>query len=313
MKTQLFKIVFFTTSLLLPGFGCQKEALDRDYSQVLTLPVTEINPTGATFSAEIISNSGKTIQKVGFLFSTDEEKMSRPDATGINIVPLDLAAGETNFSYRVTSGIGDNFVYFVRAFVQHEDITLYGPIVSFESKGSLPPEITSVLPLNAVEGDTVIIKGNNFTNYQKSDLAISTASPIHQNSYFTVLSSTATEIKAIMPNYLAVDETLKVFFVVVHYGIGSEPFLYKVPLPLLDSRETIEVSPGEIITLTGNYFSTIPSINKLRFLDVDCEILSASKTQLQFKIPSNVKSDASVTLSISNRILNLTGRLKLKK
>ena len=312
MKTQLFKIVFFTTSLLLPGFGCQKEALDRDYSQVLTLPVTEINPTGATFSAEIISNSGKTIQKVGFLFSTDEEKMSRPDATGINIVSFDLAAGESNFSYRVTNGIGINQVYYVRAFIQQEDVTFYGPIVSFESKGSPQPEITSVLPLNAVEGDTVIIKGNNFTDLPKSDLFV--AAGDSRNSVLKIISNQKNEIKAIFPEYLPSNQSSNIGIVAAFtYFLKSETFLYKVPLPLLDSRETIEVSPGEIITLTGNYFSTIPSINKLRFLDVDCEILSASKTQLQFKIPSNVKSDASVTLSMSNRILNLTGRLKLKK
>lgn len=129
-------IVFFF--LLLIGCADEQEILPREYPRLRTLAVTEISAEGATFNAEIFSNSEFEIVDHGFVWKDNRYYNIPPslDEAGTASEQLGPIDGFKNFYFRVEDRLLVNQEYYVRAFVVTKDFTVYGNVVSFKSMGS---------------------------------------------------------------------------------------------------------------------------------------------------------------------------------
>jgi hypothetical protein len=112
-------------------FSCsdKDEALARDYPRLNTLPVTNIQSTGALFHAEIISGERSQILQYGFTWN----EVVSPRIDRHEHIILQESLGNNTFSYEVGS-LQSNQIYFVRSFIKTEKLLIYGPVVSFKTK-----------------------------------------------------------------------------------------------------------------------------------------------------------------------------------
>lgn len=155
-------MVFFRWACLA-GFlftlaGCADESVQRDYPRVKTLEVTNITSEGALFAAEVYETGNGEISDHGFVWA-----LSQPAIDNDNKVYLGPFIGTGQFTAEVRSTLAEGVAYKVAAFVRSGEYTVYGNIVEFKSLGSLGPEITGFFPERALCGDTILIRGRNFS------------------------------------------------------------------------------------------------------------------------------------------------------
>lgn len=138
--------------------GCEDERVQRDYPMVRTLPVTNISDEGAVFNAEVFEPGNVEITEHGFTWSQDNPDVSQNDR-----IFLGTYTGTGKYSSEITTSLGSGLKYKVSAFIRAGDYTVYGNTVEFESLGSLGPVITGFSPERVLCGDTVLIRGKNFS------------------------------------------------------------------------------------------------------------------------------------------------------
>lgn len=142
-----------------------EDIVHRDYPVVVTNPVTAINKSGATLSAEIIYTTNDPILEHGFIWGDTQELVLTSDDSYFSKLGI-LTKNE--FAQTIHSTLVEGKTYKVRAYLQTSTKTIYGPIISFISKGSEGPKLFAVNPTIANVGDTVLISGSAFSR-NKSD------------------------------------------------------------------------------------------------------------------------------------------------
>ena len=151
-----------TTVLLILLFaifyGCRDaEVQPKEYPYLVTNEVTDINASGATFSAKIIRGTDNdVIVDYGFIWGSegkDDFKYSFAES----------ANAPDHFNIRIFTDLIEGKSYFCRAYVITKRYTVYGNSVSFISQGCLPPKITSFTPTSGPIGTQVIVYGENFS------------------------------------------------------------------------------------------------------------------------------------------------------
>lgn len=153
--------LLFTLILSFQLISCQKEIDNqRDYPRVKTLDVVNIDSTGATFRGEFISLGTSPVEKCGFVWGRTEN---------LNIGNHDYIEANYNdahmyFEARIVRSMEANKEYYVRSFAKANGKVIYGEVNSFISLGSEAPEIYEFEPRLAAWGDTIIIRGKNFSN-----------------------------------------------------------------------------------------------------------------------------------------------------
>jgi N-acetylneuraminic acid mutarotase len=154
MKTTFSSILF----LFLFSISCKKDAeiLPKFYPYVVTVePV--VYEGGVIFSAEILQPGDQEIEQYGFVWSDKGNPSASSDCK--------LFRGNVKkgiYSFTLTGGLIKGTQYTVRAYVVSGKIRVLGNPVSFESSGSLPPQITSFTPTSGPIGTPVVIEGKNF-------------------------------------------------------------------------------------------------------------------------------------------------------
>lgn len=135
--------------------SCTDEnGIERPYPDIMT-SVSDITVQGATFEAKVLNHSGPVSDK-GFIWYSDPQ-YSEKKSLGAGEVLDDL------FLLQVTSTLGANATYYVRAYVIVDGVTIYGNLVSFKSQGSAGPIISDFTPKTARVYDTVSIMGTGFS------------------------------------------------------------------------------------------------------------------------------------------------------
>lgn len=125
------KANFFLLQIILL-FGlttCQKdEFATRDYPRLNTL-ISEINVSGAKFSAEIISGDPSGIIEYGFIWSefSDSPRLDNND----NVDIQGPVTGKI-FSSNVQTLQNDK-TYHVRSFIKTSDLLIYGIVETFRT------------------------------------------------------------------------------------------------------------------------------------------------------------------------------------
>lgn len=190
MKEILRSMVAITLLGLLAKCN-QDEVTSRAYPRLRTLPVTEITPQGATFSANIPFRGSFEIKDYGFIWS---EKSSLSITNSERLI-IDGNLQTNSFSFVVDNALRRASTYYVRSFLRTDDYIVYGEVVSFLSAGSKNPFIESFSPSTGILLDTLTILGENFS---------SISNQVTFNELDAeVISSTDRSIQVLVPSLLA--------------------------------------------------------------------------------------------------------------
>lgn len=149
-------VIFIT--LILMFSGCEEEPVMRDYPRIRTQDVTNITSSGATFTGDIYQEGTIPITDHGFLWS-----VFRPGLGYSDMQSMGTFSGTGVFTADISTALKEGEVYRVCAYLKAGEYTVYGNEVTFTSQGSSGPVITGFEPAEVKLGDTITIKGWNFS------------------------------------------------------------------------------------------------------------------------------------------------------
>lgn len=171
----------------------EPEVTSRNYPRVSTLDVTNVSSVGARFNAEVIYLGDFEILSYGFVWSES-------DGPELGISEKKIFDGSNftvNFSADIKTTLSNGIRYYVRPFVMTNKYTVYGKTVSFYSKGSGFPTISSFTPTTGKVGDTIEISGTDFS-YRKGSMVVKFDSHVAD-----IVSTSDTLIHVVVPPTLS--------------------------------------------------------------------------------------------------------------
>ncbi|MFO7576040.1 MAG: type IX secretion system membrane protein PorP/SprF, partial [Bacteroidales bacterium] len=167
------------------------------------------------------------------------------------------------------------------------------------------PEITDFFPAEAYPGETITINGQNFD-------PVPTKNVVRFNDVITtVVSSTTTQLKVIVPYLEGIDCQLSV---TVGTLTGVAPGIIKVlviPGPEITDFFPAEVYPGQLVTINGNYFGTGITGNIVKFNNTNALIISSSFNQIQVLAPNLEGHDCQISVIAGNKTGVANGLIKI--
>ena len=154
----IMHLLAFYSGLFFILASCEDEPVQREYPRVRTLEVTNISENGATFVAEIYDDGNVAITEHGFVWA-----LSLPDIEYDNRILFGTFSGTGEFVADILTTLKEGVTYKVCAFAKAGEYTVYGNEVKFQSLGSQGPVISGFTPKTAWCGDTIFIRGKNFS------------------------------------------------------------------------------------------------------------------------------------------------------
>jgi len=232
--------------------SCEDEPVKRDYPRVKTLEVTNITEAGATFTGEVFEEGNQGITEHGFVWATRQ-----PDVEYSNKVLLGSFSSSGQFSAEVGSSLAEGITYQVAAFVISGEYTVYGEPVTFKSLGSEGPRITGFSPGRALCGDTITIRGRNFSWVRGSNVV-----KFNDAQGLVCDPVTDTLLKVIVPfSVTAVENAISVEITGNRSAYTGEPLI--VDLPEIVSCSPAEVHWGDTVEI---FFRNLRPVSNLQFL-----------------------------------------------
>lgn len=171
-----------------------EEVLEREYPRITTLDVTNITSDGAILQAAFKYRGDTEIIQYGFVWAEN----SIPVIQSGEKVIYEGNITDNQYTKELKSTLEANKLYNVRAFVQTNDIFVYGNQVSFTSLGSSTPDLTDFSPARSTLGDTIELYGQNFS-YVENTVKFN-------DTNATVIINTDTLLKVIVPDQLQTAE-----------------------------------------------------------------------------------------------------------
>lgn len=276
---------------------CQDEEItSRDYPRLFTHEVTQINPSGAVFTAEIHSGDLGQITEYGFVWDRNVKPQIMHHDKQIITSPLTKPTFGATAHAAMKSGV----FYFVRAYVKTDKYVVYGNAVSFKSLGSNSPVITGFTPKTGNWRDTIQITGIHF-RYMPGGTEVMLG-----DIRATVLASTDTTIRIVVP---PVNNTDKVNLRVTMEGmtaISADQFAYN--FPVIADFSPRSGTTGNTITITGKNFRTTISNIEVKIGNVTASVVSCTDTSIQVMIPAGVNpgtNELSVTVEGNTSVSTL--------
>lgn len=251
--------------------GCAKEAefTSKSYPYVITRPVTEIDPGGATYVAELVDPGKEIIRDFGFRWSDKKSEYS---------VSLFENEPVGNFTIRIVSDLDKDVVYSVRAYIATEQSLILGNVVSFKSQGSELPVISYFSPEEGFDGTTVTLTGKFFSQLPDNNRVYI------NNLKATVIFSSSDSIVFVTPqmSYSGAAQ--------VSLSVGSKNVIASKPFtiigPELESLSASKGHSGDYAILTGKNLIQNGSKLDVLFGELSAQIISFSETQIRVVIPS---------------------------
>lgn len=264
-------------SLLSLLVKCNKdEVTGRDYPRIKTLPVTEITPDGARFNAEILFRGDFEIINYGFVWS---EYINPVIQNSDRVVYTDNIVSE-NFSEIIETTLKENVSYFVRAFVETKDFIVYGENIQFLSLGSKAPKILDVFPLAGTTGDTLTIKGENFSYVNQNNEFF------FNNSKTTAFECSDSLILVVVPEITNPNSIISIS-VAGNSAAFPDPFI--TTTPLIYSVHPALASFTDTIEINGDCFSYVSEANQVFLGDTKASVITSSKKRLQITVPGDLE------------------------
>jgi hypothetical protein len=258
-------------SILFIKCNEEEEVTSRNYPRLHTLQVTDISENGAKFNADIIYKGDFKINSYGFVW----RKQVFPSEGEEKLVFMD-DINSKQFSAEITTRLEKGATYVVKPFVTTDDYTVYGQEVEFESQGSQAPTVSSVSPLNGTIGDTLWIRGNNFSQ-------INTVNEIHLgNLQASVISSSDTLFRAIVPEIGGSSYRIKV---TTAGSQASYDEIFTVTTPEIEAVEPLAGTVGDMLTIRGENFSHKSNVNEVYLDDIRANVFFSSDTIIKATLP----------------------------
>lgn len=286
----------FILLLLFSFAGCQKEKVQpREYPRLNETSVYNITDSSAVFSANLYSLGTEKILNVGFVWDEDNEL----SITGSNKVILDAQENTGVFSAEVKSAMKTGRKYYMKSYVQTEKSVVYGPSTEFMSLGSKAPVISSYLPHTADWGDTLIIRGKNFT-YKIYDIIVKLGT-----APCPVLACTDTTISVTVPGTLKLSRST----VSLEMNGNVNVFIkdtFNLNPPLLYDYSPKSGFWGDTIYITGKDFRFFKTnaTDLLQLGSATCTRVGNVDEIIRFRVPDELSTASSqVKVNIGGFVL----------
>lgn len=176
----------------------------------------------------------------------------------------------------------------------------YGCKKTNDENGNQPqssePTITAISPKNPAVGDGVTITGKSF-GVSKDDVKVSIGSQT-----ITVSTVTDTEIKFNVPSGISSGTlvlTVKGKAATNNDPQGGTISIQASAAPIITALNPVSGKTGDIITVTGNNFSSVAGDNLFKFNGIAAVVKTATLTTLTVEVPSGATTGA-VTLSVKS-------------
>ena len=283
MKINHFLFFLLFLSLLVILSDCEEEkAVPREYPRVNTLPVTNISETGATFSADIYSLGTETIREYGFVWSQGQNPRIE---TEDKIVFQKSVTTPGVYTADVRSTFEEGVEYTVRPFIVTDKHIIYGKTVKFISLGSLAPVIQSFKPDTVIWGDTLKIKGKNFSYIPGKNTVRINQTVCH------VISSTDSTVFAIVKSEAA--DTKGRISVEVSGNISLfDKKELNIKIPLISCMYPLSSRWGDSIFITGKNINAANNEFSVHIGGQDCIITEKRKDTLIVKVSERIITSA---------------------
>jgi hypothetical protein len=273
------------------------------YPLVNTLDVVNITNQGATFRGDIYSAGSEPIIDYGFVWGKFETDLSVESNDRIS---LGSRAGTGSFESEIKTTLEANKKYFVRSFVKSASHTVYGKVISFLSLGSGAPIITGFEPKTAGWGDTLLVKGRNFSWHGSTNKVY-----IGSVLSYGIVQSTDSTLKAIIPVELGVIRNTISVEIVGNKATYMADTFELIPPSIIDFKPKTG-HWGDTITIYGKYLNYITYnllTNFIKLNQLKCtNIIRSSKDSICFTIPNDlVQLDNTLSIFINGITINAAG------
>lgn len=287
------KFYLFVVFSLLIMISCQKK-LEFKYPMVFTGDVTNITDSGAFFHAKIANATRQNITSFGFVWSNDSNPTIQTSEKYIfNQFPV-----KEIVSQHISTTLQKGMKYYVRAFVNGADYTVYGNNVTFTSLGSGAPEVTGIVPASGNIDDTLKIIGKNFSyNLTENSLWIGKYKA-------NIINATQDTLTAIVPSELDSLSSAVSVSIDGHMVTANEKF--KLIPPVIDGLKPDTATYGSQVLILGQRFLGGRKSVSAYIDSVKMHILKIDKQGITVEIPDEVKSSSSDIKVLMNNIVYLS-------
>lgn len=260
------------------------------YSRVSTLPAENVNSNGVTLRADVTFLGSAPVVNHGF-FIAEEPEFDEESTLRIDLGSL---SEEGEFEHVVSYGLYKDSLYHVKAFVSTATANVLGEAVTFVSKGSNGATITGFSPTEGVGGDTVLIRGHQFSrNKDRNSVQFGTY-------YGNVLASTDTTILCTVPP--SIPEKSASVSVIVTGAKTTASGLFNLVVPVLTSISPAQVTYNDVVTILGTGFSATKEKNTVKVDGLLAEIVQAATNQLMVKVSTSLtKRENQVIVTVDAR------------
>ncbi|MFO7756645.1 MAG: IPT/TIG domain-containing protein [Bacteroidales bacterium] len=283
MKTNCIGTLLLIFFLLLGS--CEEEK--NDSPVIYTGKVTDITHRGATLNGRVIMPEMNDNVKIGFCWSKNSDPVSDKDYKII----IDNIDRDGFFSHSLDYALISSMTYKVRAYIEYNDIILYGSAVTFKSMGTSSPVINDVIPGEAWWTDTINIKGLHFSP-KLSDIKV-----YFDNREVRIIDCGPENIFVEVPLFIS-PSPVPVKISVLGNEI-SDSLRFSIIPPEIHETEPQEGNFGEIVTIKGRSFInrkistnisgiTISHSTEFFYADVVLDVNTLNDTLATIIMPHNI-------------------------
>jgi N-acetylneuraminic acid mutarotase len=278
IKFKAFLLVLCSVAI----FSCGDE---EEPKRVETLDPDPVNNTEVLLKAKFDLPAG-VADEFGFVW----DGLPSPDYTRSYVVALGTSEIKGEAS-TVLRDLDQEQNYYVRAFYRKGTSIIYGKEKTFVF-GGYTPEINEILPESAHWADTVTIIGQNFS-------CVNTMSVEFGSLIASVISCSADTLRCVVPSLLPSGSHQVI--VKVH-NKPSEGTAFTLSKPVISHFTPVEATFLDLVTINGENFHTDPSRNKVRFGSQTAEVLQASATSLQVRVPLTIgEPDPMISVQVDSQ------------
>ncbi|NJO02159.1 MAG: hypothetical protein HC880_11140 [Bacteroidia bacterium] len=204
------------------------------------------------------------------------------------------------FSESVSGSLKKNVTYFVRAFIQTRDYTVYGPNIEFMSLGSNPPTIANIQPRQVFYGETLYIYGTGF-----SSLAANNTVEFNGLKVANILLASDTLLQVRIPDQIR-DSIFVVSVSNANQKVTFPSSISFIP-PKIHSLSKSEVVYGDTLEIQGNYLGYTRDLSTVYINNQEISLISTESTKIVISIPvSSPPLELKVANSVGQVAINRT-------
>lgn len=254
-----------------------------EYPRIETRAVIGATDEGVIFQGAVIQLGREPIVRHGFRWSLNPEFDASTEQ-----VQRGAISDEGVFQIKSQSAFIEDRVYYVRAFAATGNFIVFGQVVSFTSKGSLPPVIEAITPAEGTWGDEVTVKGKYFSgilSFNKVDFGARSAK---------IQRVTDSTITCIVPEEIT---TPTVQVVVTTLGNASPPASFKLTTPAITAVVPNAGTWGDTVVIRGKHLAPRARDLSVDFNNWSAKILAATDSTVRVIVPSgSFEANATVRL-----------------